>query len=115
MGCAGRAPLLTPSPRAGHTPQSAGTYKLWGRVIAPTDDDDSFWVRVDNGAWTDWNDITAGSAWHWANVTDDTNSDAPVLAGLSAGTHTIAVAYREDGAKLDRVLITNDLTLVPTD
>jgi polygalacturonase len=93
---------------------SAGTYKLWGRVIAPTDEDDSFWVRLDNGAWTDWNDIAAGTAWHWGNVTDDTNSDAPVLAGLTAGAHTISFAYREDGAKLDRVLITNDLTLVPT-
>src|SRR6185436_15003886 len=54
---------------------SAGTYKVWGRVIAPTDDDDSFWVRLDNGTWTDWNDITAGSSWHWAPVTDDTKSN----------------------------------------
>jgi len=94
---------------------SAGTYKVWGRVIAPTDDDDSFWVRLDNGTWTDWNDITAGSSWHWAPVTDDTKSNAVVLSDLAAGAHTITVAYREDGARLDRVLITNDLTLVPTD
>jgi polygalacturonase len=94
---------------------AAGTYKLWGRVIAPTDEDDSFWVRVDNGAWTDWNDIPTGSSWHWANVTDDANSNAVVLPALAAGAHTITFAYREDGARLDRVLITNDLTSVPTD
>jgi polygalacturonase len=94
---------------------TAGTYKLWGRVIAPSTNDDSFWVRVDSGAWVDWNDIAPGGSWHWANVTDDTNSDAPVLVDLTAGAHTISVAYREDGAQLDRVLITNDLTLVPAD
>src|SRR3954471_12584706 len=26
---------------------TAGTYRLWGRVIAPTANDDSFWVRMD--------------------------------------------------------------------
>jgi polygalacturonase len=92
---------------------TAGTYRIWGGVITPTDDDDSFWVRVDNGTWTDWNDIAPGSSWHWADVTDDTNSDAPVLVNLAAGAHTISFAYREDGTKLDRVLITSDLTLMP--
>jgi hypothetical protein len=37
-----------------------------------------------------------------------------VLPGLAAGAHTITVAYREDGARLDRVPITNDLALTPT-
>jgi hypothetical protein len=93
---------------------SAGTYKLWGRVIAPSKEDDSFWVRVDGGPWVDWNDITPGGAWHWATVTNDASSDAVVLADLAGGAHTLSVAYREDGTRLDRVLITNDLTLVPT-
>jgi hypothetical protein len=93
---------------------AAGTYKIWGRAIAPTDSDDSFWVRIDGGTWINWNDIAPGSSWHWANVENDAASNAPVLANLTAGAHTISFAYREDGAKLDRVLITNDLNLVPT-
>ncbi|MEU4215655.1 glycosyl hydrolase family 28 protein [Actinoplanes sp. NPDC026623] len=96
------------------TVTAAGTYKLWGRVIAPTNKDDSFWVRVDGGTWVDWNDITPGGSWHWANVTDDASSDTPVVVNLAAGAHTISYAYREDGTLLDRVLITNDLNLVPT-
>jgi hypothetical protein len=92
---------------------AAGTYKLWGRVIAPTNKDDSFWVRVDGGTWVNWNDITPGGSWHWATVTNDASSDSPVLVNLAAGAHTISFAYREDGARLDRVLITNDLNLVP--
>src|SRR5262249_43325855 len=27
----------------------SGNYGLWGRVVAPTTSDDSFWVRVDGG------------------------------------------------------------------
>jgi hypothetical protein len=93
---------------------SAGTYKIWGRAIAPGTSDDSFWVRVDGGTWVNWNDIAPGSSWHWANVEDDANANAPVLVNLSAGAHTITFAYREDGARLDRVLLTTDLSLVPT-
>jgi hypothetical protein len=96
------------------TVSAAGTYKIWGRAIAPTDSDDSFWVRVDGGSWINWNDIAPGNAWHWANVESDAAGNAPVLVNLAAGAHTITFAYREDGARLDRVLITNDLNLVPT-
>jgi hypothetical protein len=96
------------------TATAGGTYKLWGRVIAATNEDDSFWVRVDGGAWVNWNDIALGGSWHWATVTNDASSDTAVLVNLAAGAHTISFAYREDGARLDRVLITNDLNLVPT-
>jgi polygalacturonase len=94
---------------------SAGTYKVWGRAIAPANTDDSYWVRIDGGAWINWNDITPGSAWHWAPVTNDAAGDAVVLFNLAAGAHTVQFAYREDGTKLDKVLITNDLSLVPSD
>jgi polygalacturonase len=91
----------------------AGTYRLWGRVIAPTNKDDSFWVRIDNGSWVSWNGINPGSAWHWERVTNDDDDDAVVTVDLSVGTHTLTVAYREDGTRLDRVLITNDPSFEP--
>jgi polygalacturonase len=96
------------------TVPASGTFKIWGRVIAPANTDDSFWVRVDGGTWINWNDIVAGAAWHWAPVTNDASSDAVVSYALGAGTHTLTFAYREDGAKLDRVLITNDLAFTPS-
>jgi hypothetical protein len=46
-------------------------------------------------------------------MTDDAAGDAELWASLAAGAHTISVAYREDGARLDTVLLTNDLSLVP--
>ncbi|RCG25940.1 carbohydrate-binding protein [Sphaerisporangium album] len=93
---------------------SAGTYKIMGRVVAPADTDDSFWVRVDGGAWVNWNDIAPGASWHWADITNDAASDTLVTYDLAAGDHTLTFAYREDGARLDRVLVTTDLSLAPT-
>jgi hypothetical protein len=97
------------------TVSSAGTYKIWGRVIAPTDKDDSYWVRVDGGSWVNWNEIPLGTSWHWDDVHDNANSNTPVTVSLAAGAHTVTFAYREDGTQLDRVLITSDPALVPTD
>jgi hypothetical protein len=37
----------------------------------------------------------------------------PILFSLPAGTHTLVVKQREDGARLDRLLITPDLAAVP--
>jgi hypothetical protein len=91
----------------------AGAFKLWGRLIAPTRADDSFWLQVDDGPWIQWNDIPAGAGWHWAELVDDRASRAPTF-DLAAGSHTLTVAYREDGAKLDRLLVTSDPAFSPT-
>ncbi len=76
----------------------SGTYTLWGRIIAPTPNDDSFWIRMDNGSWYMWNGISSSSSWTW----DDCQS-----YNLSSGSHTLTVAYREDGTYLDKLYITN--------
>jgi L-ascorbate metabolism protein UlaG (beta-lactamase superfamily) len=93
---------------------AAGTFKIWGRVIAPTTSDDSFWLIVDSGAPILWNDITPGATWHWASAKDSGHSNQLVQLNLAAGDHSLQVAYREDGAKLDRLLITSDNTLTPS-
>jgi unsaturated rhamnogalacturonyl hydrolase len=91
----------------------AGQYRIWGRVIAPTVSDDTFWLRVDDGAWRVWQGIGLGKAWHWADVHTAAATGEPLLLGLSAGGHTLDIAYREDGARLDRLLITNATAFVP--
>jgi aryl-phospho-beta-D-glucosidase BglC (GH1 family) len=77
---------------------SSGSYVVWGRVIAPSPNDDSFWMQMDGGSWFNWNNITSSSSWTW----DDCQSYS-----LSAGSHTLTVAYREDGTQLDKIYITN--------
>jgi L-ascorbate metabolism protein UlaG (beta-lactamase superfamily) len=110
---------MTAAPTTGRatfpfTLAAAGTFKIWGRVIAPTTSDDSFWLIVDGGVPIMWNDITPGSTWHWAAARDSGHSNQLVQLGLAAGDHTLQIAYREDGAKLDRLLITSDSTLTPS-
>lgn len=102
----------TAAPATGHATLSfavprAGTFTVWARVIAATDGDDSFWVRSDGGTWSNWNGIPLGTSWHWARL--------PVTYALSAGDHTLTFAYREDGARLDRVAISNDPAFIPSD
>ncbi|MCI0550380.1 MAG: T9SS type A sorting domain-containing protein [Anaerolineae bacterium] len=93
-----------PSSSTGHVSfpfsvSESGNYVLWCRVIAPTGNDDSFWIRMDGGSWINWNNIAPGStSWTW----DDVQS-----FNLSSGNHTLTVTYREDGAQLDKVYITN--------
>jgi hypothetical protein len=94
-----------------------GVYKLTGRVIIP--DGDSFWVRIpgasipaetelDPSGWVRWSDPPNGNNWHWEDVFSGDNvggDDATVFFTLPAGTHTLEIARREDGALLDVIVI----------
>lgn len=84
-----------------------GTYKIWGCTLFAGGGDNSFWVKVDNGAWVAWNDDAAiSTAWKW-NVINSSIT-------LTAGTHTLSFAYREDNSKLDRIVISNDPAYDPS-
>ena len=94
-----------------------GVYKISGRVIIPAGD--SFWVRIqgasipattelDPSGWVRWSDPPTGSTWHWNDVFSGDNQgtdDPTVLFTLPAGTHTLEIARREDGAQLDVFVI----------
>lgn len=71
-------------------------YYLFARVNCPTADDDSFWVKIDDGEFVAANGLrTVG--WDWVELT---------TAMLKPGEHTMTIAYREDGAAIDKVGIT---------
>ncbi len=115
---AGNASMAA-APTNGHATWSfsvsaAGRYRFWGRVVNPTDANDSFWVRVDGGAWIKWNDqAPLSSSWHWVRVWDSGAGGAPVELDLAAGAHTLELAYREDGTRLDRLFIASSATATP--
>lgn len=92
--------------------EKEGDYILWGRTIAPGDLDDSFYIQVDNGTNNLW-DIPWHSAWNWDKVTHR-GDEGYVTVHLSAGRHTINIKAREDGTKIDKILLTNDVNYVPS-
>jgi hypothetical protein len=119
--------------------ESAGTYRIWARVMAPTTGDDSFWIRINDlestqfgdphvsheGAWIKWNNIPLGAAWHWVLVkgdaatavefsllpNDDPNNP-PDPAAMHAG-HQLELGYREAGTRVDVFLISSDPNFDP--
>jgi endoglucanase len=84
---------------------STAQYRVWARVKTPTTSDDSFWLNVDSGSWKKWDNIGIFSEWGWAAAGD---------YNLTQGSHTLTFAYCEDGARMDKLLITDDITFTPT-
>ena len=91
----------------------ADDYVIYGRIRVPTGSDDSFWVQMDGGTWVKWNGNPSNSAWYWADVHDSDNGFQTVVYSLDAGNHNLCIHYRENGAELDKIAITNT-DIVPT-
>ena len=88
------------------TIDEAGTYILFARLLCPTADDDSFFVRMDNGSWEMLNGLNTGDGlWMWKMMKSFNN--------LTAGNHVLTIAARENGANIDQVTLTNS-PYVPT-
>ncbi len=104
----------------------AGVYKIVAAVIAPTVNDDSFWVRIVGAesqthedpdqpgtGWVLFNDIGPGSQWVWDDVHSSDHNGEVVNWTLAAGNYRLEIAKREDAALIDAILITDDLALDP--
>ncbi|MEJ2157364.1 MAG: hypothetical protein P8X96_18700 [Desulfobacteraceae bacterium] len=96
---------------------SDGSYVVWGRVLATDGGSDSFYVSVDGSDQLAWHTKQSeNDRWTWDVVSlrranDDRNASNPLVHHLKAGTHTITFEQREDGTRLDRILVTNQLNL----
>ncbi|HHF53439.1 MAG TPA: DUF5123 domain-containing protein, partial [candidate division WOR-3 bacterium] len=97
---------------------SPGNYVIWGRIFANTISNNSFFVQMDDSPdylWT----ITPSNSWqwdevnHWGNGTETDPEIDPVIFTLSEGEHTLRIKQREDGTKLDKLLVTNDIKYTP--
>jgi arabinoxylan arabinofuranohydrolase len=63
----------------------------------PTAADDSFYYKLDAGAWSTQNNVFGSG---WRTITPTTFNNLP------AGGHTLRILRREDGTRLDRVVLT---------
>ena len=78
-----------------------GNYYVFARVNAPSNSDNSFWVRVNGGSWIEWwEDLNTANGFEWKEILN-----SPFA--LTAGTNTIEFAYREDGTLLDKLYISS--------
>ncbi|MGB8320425.1 MAG: sialate O-acetylesterase [Ignavibacteriaceae bacterium] len=80
---------------------TAGNYNFFARLNCPTYDDDSFWARMDNGDFLMYNGLVT-SGWQWLKLDS---------YDLTAGEHKLTITYREDGAELDKICISNNTVL----
>ncbi|WP_198664945.1 PKD domain-containing protein [Lewinella sp. IMCC34191] len=85
----------------------AETFYLYLLLDAPDVARNSFWIRIDDGEWIKmWREVKGGAlltnGFEWRQVNVDSR---PVAFDLSSGAHTITVAAREPGTKLDKLIL----------
>lgn len=93
-----------------------GAYYLWARVLAPTSDDDSFFVRVmsDSSPLLDQTEWHTGThkTWEWTPLRLR-GERKPLALSLRKGIVFLEFHTREDGTKLDRIFLTDSPTERP--
>jgi len=98
----------------------ADGYVIWGRVSPSETGTGSFFIGVDvhgPAPYLVWDvtpmptSRTPPPPWAW----DEAASDTTPVFFLVAGNHTLTIRQRESGSKLDKLVITNNLNLIPHD
>ncbi|WP_420459546.1 PKD domain-containing protein [Neolewinella sp.] len=87
----------------------ATTYYGYLRLDAPDLGSNSLWVRIDKGDWIKMNQEVDGTplltnGFAWRTLAD---RGLPVSFELGVGPHTITVANRESGTRLDKVYLSS--------
>jgi hypothetical protein len=97
---------LTNSPELIYNVQvtNTGTYYVWVRGSATSGNDDSIHVGLDGAGPASADRLTTiPSSWGWTRNTMD--GSPATLNIATAGLHTIHIWMREDGSRLDRILL----------
>lgn len=84
-----------------------GVFEMYALVSAANGGDNSLWIQIDGGDWIQWHLTVTGDSFEWQSVTDGFDHNE-VSFDLAAGNHTLTIKVREDGTKLDKIVITDD-------
>ncbi len=86
-----------------------GVYTFWGRTMGLDGKSDSFFVQLDDRDQQEWHVGRGrdGLEWRWVPV----STLAPTR--LEAGEHTLRIRSREDGTRLDTIIVTSDPFFTP--
>jgi hypothetical protein len=94
------------------TVTTPGAYMLWVRLSRQSPDHDSVVVQVDSQCPVTVGDNVSKDGLQWVNYHDGSLT-APVTVDLTTGTHTVVLAGRETGVKVDKVLFSGDASCTP--
>jgi hypothetical protein len=86
---------------------NTGVYTVWLRGYAPNGAGDSIYVGLDNQPATALSGFTP-RIWSWTAKRTDTPSGAVTIAVTEPGLHVLRLWQREDGLRLDRIVLTTD-------
>src|SRR5262249_61117295 len=91
-----------------------GTYYVWLRGFVTNGSNDSIHVGLDGQPVATADRMTSSTynTWEWFKTTMD--GPPATLSVATGGQHTVNVWMREDGFRLDRLLLTTDPSYVPT-
>jgi YD repeat-containing protein len=112
--------FITPSTLPLVAGQAPGTYTVWTRTNAPNAAGDSLYVGLDGPFGSTQDKQLVGvtgvepGQWAWANERLPAGQ-AATLSIETGGLYTLTASMREDGLRLDRLVLTTDTTpSVPT-
>lgn len=82
-------------------------FNIWGKIQAMSSSSDAFWFSVDNEPFRKWDGLKDEAyQWKWNKFYFSEGAvNRPFTYFLSAGTHTITLAYAEAESKVDRLAI----------
>jgi hypothetical protein len=94
---------------------TTGTYYVWLRAEADSQQDNAVHVGLNGQALTTSDRMTLSKlgSWQWTRETMDGNQVATINIP-SAGVYTLNIWMREDGMRLDRLLLTTNSALTPS-
>ncbi len=92
--------------------QEAGIYVIWGRCYSFNQYMDSFFMEVDSsGNVIAWHLEKDYDKWIWQKVTEN---GAVKFFYFTAGIHTLKIIKRDIDARIDKVIITKDMSFTPS-
>jgi hypothetical protein len=102
---------ITTSPRVDYAINftTPGTYTVWLRGQATNAAGDSAYV----GLGDDLVEVTGFAPGQWSWASESASSEAATLAITNMGLYTVSLWMREDGLRIDRLLLTTATTFVP--
>jgi hypothetical protein len=86
----------------------AGDYTLWGRVYWLSECNSSFTMSIDDSLSFTFGKDATFNVWHWVKAPPRLK-----MLTLTKGKHVLVIRNRQDGVRLDQVLLTLDKQYVP--